>query len=77
MVHTSLEDHIEEACPKCGKKHESDWKLEIDNRHHYIIQTCSECSYKIFTKITFTIHDLEHLPKGSKIWHKDPYSVLE
>ncbi|MGV8162559.1 MAG: hypothetical protein ACP5N2_04480 [Candidatus Nanoarchaeia archaeon] len=76
MVHISLEEHLAEICPKCGKEHESKWNLEVDERHMYLKLTCVDCKYIIFRKIDFVIHDIEHLPKDSKVWHKNPYSLL-
>ncbi|MFA6072498.1 MAG: hypothetical protein WC758_00095 [Candidatus Woesearchaeota archaeon] len=62
MVHTTLEEHIDESCPRCGKEHESKWTLEVDVRYHYFKLTCEDCKYVVFKKISFQVHSLDHLP---------------
>lgn len=50
MSEITLEDHLDEICPKCKEKHNSDWKFEFDTFKTYTILTCDKCEYKIFKK---------------------------
>lgn len=50
MTDLTLEDHLDEICPRCGKEHKAKWDLEHDNFRTYTIIKCEDCSYKIFKK---------------------------
>ncbi|MCF7866968.1 hypothetical protein K9L67_05485 [Candidatus Woesearchaeota archaeon] len=52
MKEITLEDHLDELCPRCGKEHESNWELEHDSFKTYTVITCDDCNYKIFKKTT-------------------------
>jgi hypothetical protein len=67
LVHTTLEEHLEELCPQCGKMHEAKWELELhetkNQTKRYFKLVCEDCNYVVFKKIDFIAHHLEHIPQ--------------
>jgi len=53
MPHITLEEHLEEYCPKCGLKHGAKWKAQFEGQILYVTTKCVECSYLIFKKRDF------------------------
>ena len=52
MIKT-LEDHLDELCPICNKKHESKWVAEFEHFMCYKKQECTNCGYTLFKKLDF------------------------
>lgn len=45
----TLEEHLEEICPICKKRHNKDWESKFDRHNHYLTLVC-ECGYEIFIR---------------------------
>ncbi|MFP4568015.1 MAG: hypothetical protein ACLFN8_03650 [Candidatus Woesearchaeota archaeon] len=44
---------MDEICPVCKKKHESNWQAEFDHFSCYKKQECLSCGYVLFKKLDF------------------------
>jgi len=53
IIIKTLEDHLEELCPVCNKKHNSKWEAEFDHFMCYKKQECLSCGYTLFRKLDF------------------------
>ena len=53
MDHFTLEEHLENICPKCGKEHDSKWEFEFYEMKSYMKLTCETCNYKVFKKTEY------------------------
>lgn len=56
MSEITLEEHLEEICPKCKKTHNANWQIEFDTFLTYTMQKCEHCNYKIFKKTEIMTH---------------------
>lgn len=50
----TIEDHLEEICPICGKEHVGEWKPEFEHFMCYKKQECVSCGYVLFKKLSFS-----------------------
>jgi len=53
VIHHTLENHLEELCPSCGKNHDTKWDMHFDYMNCYISGVCNHCNYSIFKKTDF------------------------
>ena len=57
----TIEDHLEEYCPKCKTKHNQEWDITFDTHKAIMLLECPICEYLVYRKLdvmTSSKHDL-------------------
>ena len=57
----TLEDHLDDYCPKCKTKHDKNWDVIFCKHKAIILLECLKCEYLIYKKLDVMVSRKEDL----------------